>query len=266
VELRETTRKLIAQVEQQTGYTVAITQDATLTTLSGINMASPELPGHLIRIHPKALKAPAGADYYAVYYCRMIQRLYENPPEERFVLGYGEKGRYRVRKLIQRTPVAKLLGEAALLTVCEKLIGGLLVHLRSVPIGLRVDNWILTEHPELAEIQKNAIQPQLQENSRSLNVGSGRSARDMVPAEVFDATMTINATFAQFWAEKWDQPELTLPYKASGYATAGTKLLTLLHDIPDSGRTDCALIDAWGAALNVADWYLWVPYKGPQLG
>ena len=259
MELRETTRKLIAQVEHQTGCTVAIIQDATLTTLSGVSMACPERPGHLIRIHPNA---PAGADYYAVYHCRMIQRLYENPPEERFVLGYGEKGRYRVRKLIQRTPVAKLLGEAALLGVCEKLVGGLLIHLRSVPIGLRVDNWILAEHPELAEMQKNTIQPQLQENSRS----AGENVRNMVPAEVFDATMTINATFAQFWAEKWDQPELTLPYKASGYATAGTKLLTLLHDIPDSGRTDRALIDAWGAALNVADWYLWVPYKGPQLG
>ena len=183
-------------------------------------------------------------------------------PRNDLSLGYSEKGRYRVRKLIQRTPVAKLLGEAALLTVCEKLVGGLLVHLRSVPIGLRVDNWILAEHPELAEIQKNAIQPQLQENSRSLNVGSGRSARDMVPAEVFDATMTINAAFAQFWAEKWDQPELALPYKASGYSQ-GQKLLTLLHDIPDSGRTDRALIDAWGAALNI-DWYVWVPYKGPH--
>ncbi|MHB1033458.1 MAG: hypothetical protein ACYC0Y_02330, partial [Pirellulales bacterium] len=84
MELRETTRKLIAQVEHQTGCTVAIIQDATLSTISGISMACPERPGHLIRIHPNA---PAGADYYAVYHCRMIQRLYENPPEERFALG-----------------------------------------------------------------------------------------------------------------------------------------------------------------------------------
>jgi len=97
VELREATRKLIAEVEHQTGCTVVLTQDATLTTMSGVSMASPERPGHLIRVHPNA---PAGADYYAVYYCRMIQRLYENPPAERFILGYGEKGRYRVRKLI----------------------------------------------------------------------------------------------------------------------------------------------------------------------
>ena len=54
MELREATRKLIAQVEDQTGCTVAIIQDDTLTTISGISMASPEKPGHLIRIHPKA--------------------------------------------------------------------------------------------------------------------------------------------------------------------------------------------------------------------
>jgi len=259
VELPEATRKLIAEVEQQTGCSVAVIQDATLTTLSGVLMASPERPGHLIRIHPNA---PAGPDYYAVYYCRMIQRLYENPPEERFVLGYGEKGRYRVRKLIQRTQVARLLNEATLLGLCEKLVGGLLTHLRSVPIGLRLDNWILAEYPELAEIQKDAIQSQLQENGRS----AGENVRNMVPSEVFDATMAINAAFAQFWAETWNQPELALPYKAGGYATAGAKLLAYFHDIPDSGRTDRALIDAWGAALNVADWYVWVPYKGPQFG
>lgn len=259
MELREATHKLIAEVEHQTGCSVVITPDATLTTLSGIIMASPERPGHLIRIHPNA---PAGADYYAIYYCRMILRLYENAPDERLILGYEEKGRYRVRKLIQRTTVGKLLDAAALNGVCERLIGGLLTHLRSVPVGLRLDNWIFAERPELAEMQKDAIQAQLQDNSRSV----GQNVRNMVPAEVFDATMAINAAFAQFWAEKWDQPELALPYKAGGYATMGAKLLTFLHNIPDSGKTDRALIDAWGTALNVADWYVWVPYKGPQFG
>ena len=259
MELREATRKLIAEVERETGCSVVITRDATLTTLSGINMACSERPGHLIRIHPNA---PAGADYYAVYYCRMILRLYENAPDERLILGYEEKGRYRVRKLIQRTTVGKLLDAAALNGVCERLIGGLLTHLRSVPIGLRLDNWILTERPELAEMQKDAIQAQLQDNSRS----AGQNVRNMVPAEVFDATMAINAAFAQYWAEKWNQPELALPYKASGSSAKGQELLAHFHDMPDSGRTDRTLIDAWGAALHIADWYVWVPYQGPQFG
>ena len=76
--------------------------------------------------------------------------------------------------------------------------------------------------------------------------------------------MAINAAFAQFWAEKWNQPELSLPYKASGYAAAGEKLMKIFQDVPDSGRTDRALIDAWGAELNLTNDYVWVPYQGPQ--
>ena len=52
--------------------------------------------------------------------------------------------------------------------------------------------------------------------------------------------------------------------KLSGHAAAGEKLLKILHGTPDSGRTDRALIDAWGAVLNVTGWYIWILYKNPQ--
>jgi hypothetical protein len=60
MELRETTRRLIAQVEQATGFPVAMTQDASLHVMSTVQMAAPNRPGHVVRIHPKA---PAGVDY-----------------------------------------------------------------------------------------------------------------------------------------------------------------------------------------------------------
>ena len=259
MELRETTRNLMAEVEQATGSLVVVNQDASLTTISTVLMVTPDRPGHIIRIHPKA---PAGVDYYVAYYCQTILRLYENPPEERFIFGVGDKGRYQVRKLLDRSPIAKRVDAVGLTVMCERLLTGLMTHLRSIPIGMRVDNWIFTKLPELAEMQKNAIQPQLQENMAS----ASEKFRRMVPAEVYNATMAINAAFAQFWADKWSQPELALPYKASGYAAAGEKLLTILHDTSDSGRTDRAIIDAWGATLNVTGWYLWLPYRGPQHG
>jgi hypothetical protein len=257
VELRDTTRKLMAETEQATGCQVVVTEDSTLTTMSGVLMAASNNPGHIIRIHPKA---PAAVDYYVAYYCRMIQRFFENPPEERFRFGVVEKGRYQVRKLLERMPIFKRLNEAVIVSMCEQLFNGLMLHLRSVPLGLRLDNWIFNEHPELVERQRTAIQPQLQDNNRS----AGDEFRSVCPPQVFDATMAINAAFAQFWAEKWNQPELALPYKASGNAAAGEKLLNIFRDVPDSGRTDRALIDAWGAELNVANWYVWVPYQSPQ--
>ena len=95
MELRGTTRKLMAETEQATGCQVVVTVDASLTMMSGVLMATSDRPGHIVRIHPKA---PAAVDYYIVYYCGMIQRFFENPPEERFFFGVGEKGRYQFRK------------------------------------------------------------------------------------------------------------------------------------------------------------------------
>jgi hypothetical protein len=257
VELRDATRKLMAETEQATGCPVVVTVDAALTTMSGVLMAESNRPGHIVRIHPKA---PAAVDYYIVYYCGMIQRFFENPPEERFLFGVGDKGRYQFRKLLERMPTFKRLGEAAISAMCEQLLNGIMTHLRSIPLGLRLDKWIFNEHPELVEIQRNAIHPQLQENARS----TSDKFRGVCPPQVFDATMAINAAFAQFWAEKWNQPELALPYKASGYAAAGEKLLNIFQNVPDSGRTDRALIDAWGTELNLTNGYVWIPYPSPQ--
>jgi hypothetical protein len=247
----------MVETEQATGCPVVVTADATLTMTAGVLMATSNRPGHIIRIHPKA---PPVVDYYVAYYCGMIQRFFESPPEERFFFGVGDKGRYQFRKLLERMPSLKRLGEAAISAMCEQLLTGIMTHLRSVPLGLRLDNWIFSKHSELVEMQRTAIQPQLQENNRSTD----EKFRSVCPPPVFDATMSINAAFAQFWAEKWNQPELALPYKASGYAAAGEKLLQIFRDVPDSGRTDRALIDAWGAELNLTNGYVWVAYQGPQ--
>jgi len=255
VELRDATRKLIAETEQATGFPVVVMQDSSLQVISTVIMAASNRPGHTIRIHPKA---PAGVDYYVTYYCHMIQRFFENPPEERFVFGVGDSGRQFVRNLLARSPIADGLNEAQMSGICQQMLNGLMTNLRSVPIGLRVDTWILVERPDLVEMQMNAVQRQLKENMGA----TSDEVRTSVPSQIYDATTAINAAYALFWAEKWNQPELSLSYKASGHSAAGDKLLKILHDTPDSGRTDRALIDAWGAELNVTGWYIWIPYKG----
>ena len=116
-------------------------------------------------------------DYYAVYYRRIIQRLFENPPTERFIFGVGQRGLSEVRQLLERTPLAKRVPASGLPILVEQLLSGLMTHLRSVPIGMRVDNWIFSNHPDSAAMQKNAIQPQLKENMGTF----GEAFRSMVP-------------------------------------------------------------------------------------
>ena len=97
MELRDATRKLMAETEQATGCQVVVTEDRTLTMMSGVVMAAANHPAHLIRLHPKAV---ALVDYYVAYYCGMIQRFFENPPDSRVT---GRRSR-RLRRTRPATP------------------------------------------------------------------------------------------------------------------------------------------------------------------
>lgn len=89
--LRETTRTLMAEVEQTTGCSVVVNLEAGQHTFATVVMAAPNRSGHIVRIRPNA---PAGIDYYVAYNCCMIRRFFENPRQERFVFCVGDKGHY----------------------------------------------------------------------------------------------------------------------------------------------------------------------------
>ena len=72
-----------------------------------------------------------------------------------------------------------------------------MTDLRSIPVGLRIHNWIFVEQPDLVEMQKNAAQRQLKENLGS----TSDNVRASIPPQIYDATMTINAAYAQFGRE-----------------------------------------------------------------
>jgi len=251
MELRETTRAVLAQVEQITGFSVVVISEAEMAVLSTVSMASPARPSHLIRYHPTIAEQ---VDYFVTFQCGFILRHYDCAPEDRRQCGPTESGKYNVDKLLRNSP-AKSLSSADLLRFRDHLLKSLVTHLRSVPVGMRVDRWIAQEHPVLAEPQRTAIHHQLQQNMSLFD----SPARKSIPAFIVDASMAISAAFAEFWSERWNQPELLLPYKASGHAMKGRELLEVWNKMPDSGKDDYALVDAWGVNLGIDKWYHWVP-------
>src|SRR6185369_7773888 len=97
------------------------------------------------------------------------------------------------------------------------MVNGLLLQLRSAPIGLRIDEWIRADYPELHHQQNVAAEKQLADNMMALSP----QVRKMAPPLIFNANAGMNAAFATFWAKKLEDPRQVVPYVSTGHAERG---------------------------------------------
>ena len=95
---------------------------------------------------------------------------------------------------------------------------------------------------------------QLDDNAAALRPG----VQAMMPDEALHKNIAMSAAFALFWADKLKQPQITLPYQASGRLADGRKLLDIWQSIPDEPANDMKLIDMWADNLGLGSWYSWV--------
>jgi hypothetical protein len=235
-------------------------QDSELSTIATVRIARKgSVPTHLVLYKPYPGESP---DYQICFECTFILRLFSNPPEKRFDLTDTTKGRDEVEKMM-RSPGAIAskyqLKKAQIEELRSQFLSGLLMHLRSVPIGLRVSKWLATNYPELVPLEKEHVQKEININRESMK----SEIKDITPAKVFQAAQTISAAYALYWSEFYNEPEVFNPYFLAGYKKDAYALLDIYHQIPDDPTYDQALIDTWGKHLGLTDWYTWVPYQPP---
>jgi hypothetical protein len=187
-------------------------------------------------------------------------RLFDSPPGRRFDFAVSPEAHAAVERLVKTHPVAKAVSPQVLPQLCQMFVDGLLHHLRSIPVGMRVDRWLATDFPALAELQKASVLRQLQDSVATL----AAQHRQVSPQKIFDATQAISAAFALFWAGRLNQPQLALPFKAAGFLQAGQELLAIWESTPDTAENDRTIIDAWAEKLGIAGWHQWVPYSAPK--
>ena len=126
---------------------------------------------------------PAGRVYSAILCC---------PADRRFDFAASDAGTKAVEELVKAHPVAKMLPPQALPQLTTMLRDGLLSHLRSIPLGMRVDRWLAAEFPDLIPLQKQSILRQLEDSAVTL----APQHRQTAPKLIFDATESISAAFA----------------------------------------------------------------------
>ena len=258
--LREVTRAVIKLVETASGCPVVVSEDASLNTLAVSRIARGTNRIHTISFNPSAVSEP---DYLICYQCGFILRLYGVPAIDRVDLAGTAEGRQTVNRLLTSAdgPGAKLkLPAETVAGLRDQLFEGLMTQLRSIPIGFRVDSWIIREYPELAQLQRDMAMRQIKDNLAGLSP----DIKKIAPKKVYQSNLSMGAAFAEFWARRYADPTLALPFKAAGHLKAGDELLAMLDEFADDPAADRQLVDAWGEYLSLTGWYRWVPYDAPQ--
>jgi hypothetical protein len=258
--LRDVTRTVTALVQTVSGCPVVVSEDVSLKTLAASRIARGANGIHSISFNPSTVKEP---DYLICYQCGFILRLFGVSESDRVDLAGTTEGRQTVQRLLTAPdgPGKKLkLSPESISGLRDQLFDGLMLQLRSIPIGFRVDSWILREYPELAELQRDTVMRQMKDNLAALSP----DLKKIAPRKVYRSNVSMNAAFAEFWARRFSDPTLSLPYKAAGFLKAGEELLALLDKISDAPSADRELVTAWADHLSLAGWYQWVPYQAPE--
>ena len=162
---------------------------------------------HRVSYRPDSSSPP---DYLICSQAGFILRLFDTPVEKRFDFASSPEGDAAVERLVKAHPTGRVLPPQAVPQRCQFLRDALLNHLRSIPVGMRVDPWPATEFPALAELQKASFLRQLQDSVTTLEPQHRQSS----PQKIYAAIEAISAAFAAYWTGRLNQPQLALLFKA----------------------------------------------------
>ena len=206
--LQDTTKKIVALVEERTGIPVITTPDPSQGTLAIVKIARHSAPAHIVTYNPRL---GSGVDYGICFQCGLVLRAYAPTEASRFDFGGTWRGRRETEKLVNEHLRASFNKEARE-KLTDQFFDGLMLQLRSIAVGLRVDGWLLQEFPELGEQQRAINDQQLKDNLRILSP----EVRRIVPGKIITASLGMNAALAAFWSKSWSEPVLVAPYREIG--------------------------------------------------
>jgi hypothetical protein len=138
----------------------------------------------------------------------------------------------------------------------SQLIGGLLTQLRSIPIGMRVDESLRDTYPALADLQAAAFATQQADALVSLSP----QIKAMAPDEIVSGSIILNTAYALFCDRLLGQATYQVPYVAAGFKEFGVALLKLYDDTPSDPMSDIVLVDRWADEIGLSGKYQWVPF------
>jgi hypothetical protein len=248
--LQSVTKGILKRVEEITGKSIQFMRDDNLAVLSTLQMARHGAEYHMLRYRP----SNDPIDYFVAFQAGFVLRLFECDPSNRFdFLPDSDAGR-RVEVLLKAGQALGTTDLEALPAFADRVAQWALMNLRSLPIGMRIDQWIAADYPELRELQHRGIAVQQQQ---SMDVLAFRVGKLTVPTTLLGTL----AAYALFADRLMGSKTFAIPFEASGLLGHGEELLRIWDAVPHRPSQDCALVDQWAAASGMSGWYSWVPYQ-----
>lgn len=253
LDLRAVTKSVLRQVETLSGKPMEFVADDELPVMATMQIARRGAPCHLLRYRPGG----GPLDYLVVHQAGFVLRLFANEPSQRVDLAAEPKASLAAEAMLAAGRDLNDDDRSLVPGFAAAVSRWALMTLRSMPVGMRVDAWIATGMPELAEMQREGIARQLQEN---LDVLGQRVGRLSVPPQL----LALNAAYALFADRLAGSSTAAIPYEAAGLLEGGSRLLALWDDTPADPAHDRELVDRWAQAIGVetgeGGWYRWAPF------
>ena len=168
-------------------------------------------------------------DYTIAQQCGFVLRLYALPPERRFNFAGDPAAAAKKMSLLLATGLLPGASEhsadsVALPKVADLVANWLLITLRSLPIGMRIDNWIHASYPELREQQQKNLTRQQEENAGHVAWRHGN-------LRIFPQYLALDSASAQFTDRLLGSDYFASPYRAAGLLADGKALLSTWDDL-----------------------------------
>jgi hypothetical protein len=237
-------------LEEKSGRPVLLHRDHSISGHASIRIASDDASAHLLQYKPEF---ESELPYLSAFQCGMALRSIQAKTVNRFDLATSPAMGQEVKQLIEEH--LRMTGSDVPMSMvpqlCQQLGHGLGLQLRSMPIAIRVDEWLYRDYPALADLQRKSIERQLLEAMHAL----GPSVRAFAPQRIIDANVGMSCAFAKFWAATWNEPEVALPFTSAGYSKIGDELLGLVQSLDRSPDGDRELVNQWAERLGLASWF-----------
>jgi len=248
--LRPTTMGILERVEALSGRPVEFKPDSSLTLRATLQIARNGSQAHVLRYRP----SNDPLDYWVAYQAGYALRLFGLQPSERFDFAGTGVAPVEVETLMRTGQPLTDGDKTTLPQFAQMTAHWALLNLRSYAIGIRIDQWIADEHPELGDLQVAGMDFLQQDNLQLLSKRVGNIG---IPVPLL-APVGAYALFADHLLSK---SMYAIPHRAPGVLESGKELLVTSDSVPSDATHDCDLVDAWATAIGMTGWYTWVPLQ-----
>jgi len=244
------TAKLIASVEEVSGFRVTIDTVDGIQESAQMISARPGYPFHLIQVNSSQRRH---ADYIVAVQCGMLLIMWSDPTRVPELVADQPKCDYWGKRWSGSKQMASMPRESALRLAGQHL-KGLIQQLQSLPMEIRVARLIFESCPGLREMQHEMLSTHL----RQLSGIFSPKIRQQVPQELFERNVAMSAALAKAWGELNGSRLPVIPYETTGYLGKGENLLAVIDVLPENtSENHVATVDAWAGQLGMGSLFGW---------